>query len=110
MPGFTRILCPISACDWHHDDPNPDPGLGMRQFVMPDAATLAECEGDYAAAVGSATRRRDIEQLDAIIRTHVETHSAEEWMREIKQLRGELTAAQSELAATEVDIQRGLSG
>ena len=66
----TRMHCPISSCEWHHDDPGPsaagafatDPNAVMTAHVM---------------------------NMEGIVREHLETHPLIEWAREVMRLRNE---------------------
>jgi len=96
MPGFTRYECPLRTCEWHHNEPFPTDILAIT--LHPDAATLAECNGEYMTAAGLMTARAERQRVEGIIRAHVETHSVEEWMREVQTLRGELAEARAAVA------------
>lgn len=70
---ITRYECPIDRCPWTWDEPEPE---------LPSLADIA------ANPFGLLTGR--FANSEAVLRAHVETHSPEDWVREIMRLRGEL--------------------
>lgn len=107
MPSITRLLCPLTGCDWHHDKPGPDDW--ETRLVMPTAEWLAACDGDYIEAVTYATAAAEHERIDGILRDHLATHRVEDYLLEIVRLRGELADLRQQMAVAEVDIARGVS-
>lgn len=87
----TRYECTIGTCDWKHDQR----GLG------PDDI----CEtGSFAEGTYRLTAR--MADTEAIIRAHFETHTAEEWVREVASLRERLAAANERAEWTEATANR----
>ena len=72
IPGSTRYICPISTCEWYHDELPPAVGPN----------TLAQVFGQGVfQAVSLAGRAAKIETLLA---THVNRHTPVEWITEIR--------------------------
>lgn len=95
MPGATRYLCPLTACNWHHDKPGPDDWT--TRLVQPTAEWVAACDGDYLEAITYATAEAEHARIDSVLREHLATHRVENYLREIQELRAELTAASGKL-------------
>jgi hypothetical protein len=64
-----RRVCPL--CDWYHDSGDPDTMLPAS--VAYGVKTLEDAT--YLIAL------EHVKTIDAVIRTHLETHSLEEWLR-----------------------------
>lgn len=71
----TRYECTISTCDWKHDQP----GLGPEDI----RETGSFAEGTYRLSA-------QVTDTEVIIRAHFETHTVEEWAREVASLREQL--------------------
>lgn len=83
----TRYLCPLSGCDWHHDEARND-GLPP-MLTMPDAEMVAACDGDLLEAIVYATADAERLRIDAILREHLAMHRVEDYLLEIVKLRGD---------------------
>ncbi len=84
MSQVTRYHCPIGSCCWAHDAPGPDPASGTGTTV--DEIVFSTVAGHLAG-------------IEAIVREHLETHSLEEWAREVMRLRGLVPAPVPDLTA-----------
>lgn len=86
MPEMIRRECPIEACSWWHDEPDPIDGIDWTA----DEAALAESDGDFIPAIVMYDARR----VDRILRGHFESHPLIDWVQEVAKLREQLAAAQ----------------
>lgn len=66
----SRYECPVSRCDWTYDAPN-----GYAPMFR-DLAT--------------GSLKTHSSDINGIIREHCETHSAEDWVRELENMKGRL--------------------
>ena len=90
--GTTRYLCPLE-CGWHHDVPPPslDRAIALGAAADPTARDLTE-------AVASLTRDwslREAEQTERALREHLATHTTEQFVRVIHDLRVEIAQLRS---------------
>jgi hypothetical protein len=87
VAGTTRYLCPLE-CGWHHDVPPPSFDRVAELGAAPDPAVT-----DPHEAVNSVARdayRREAEQTEGALREHLATHTAEQFVRVIHDLRAEV--------------------
>jgi hypothetical protein len=89
---ITRILCPISGCDWHHDSPDVPPGPWPWKGSIED--TVAALLMDRAVAV------------NRICREHFETHTLIEWLTDLQHERARADAAEAKLTAWILAIEQ----
>jgi hypothetical protein len=85
--GTTRYLCPLE-CGWHHDVPPPSVNrmTELGATADPGARNLQE-------AVGSVVRNASLaeaERTEAALRGHLATHTTEQFVRVIHDLRAEV--------------------
>ena len=87
MPeSMVRRECPLSTCDWRHDEPDRVRGPNLFNFndlADIDKAAIRAAGGDVVFAVLLA----DYTRVEAILREHFETHPLEEWVMEVVRLR-----------------------
>ncbi len=86
-PGATRYLCPLE-CGWHHDVPPPSPGRVVELGVTADPAA-----SDVREAITSLAHRAlyaEAEQTETALREHLATHTTEQFVRTIQELRAEV--------------------
>ncbi|MFI1580033.1 hypothetical protein [Embleya sp. NPDC020630] len=84
-----RHHCPIDVCPWHHDEPT---GGGPRRFAV-------DRRPDGTLDIGGAINRDVAERAqrrEAIVEAHAETHTAMEWVTEVRRLRRALAVAEQE--------------
>lgn len=113
MTPTTRYLCPLSTCEWHHDEPDPtadellqiihnpavdDPAYdpAMRYRTGTELAAEPVTYTGFADLVAPLVQRamlQRVARIEALIEAHVSTHSVLEWMREVQRLNGLLAAA-----------------
>lgn len=84
---ITRYSCIVDGCTWTHDQTAPG------QLVPPSRDDLAAANGNYITAAAYAAARTAIEDTNAALRAHLETHDVAEFARTITHLRDELAAA-----------------
>lgn len=87
VAGTTRYLCPLE-CGWHHDVPPPSVDRINELGPVADPYVL-----DPYEAVSSIARdayRREAEQTETALREHLATHTAEQFVRVIHDLRVEV--------------------
>lgn len=89
-PPATRFFCPVSRCDWTHDDPGP---------VLPA----------YAADPAALSLAHALE-MESVIREHLETHPLIEWARELAKARSEKDAQARGVSLTVAVLLRRLGG
>lgn len=94
MEQVTRFECPIADCPWTYDYPGP---------AADDHDEQVRVEPEDDELLMSAVARTIVQRLGGIIREHLETHSLEEWVREVMRLRDRLRHAEiaKNLAASE---------
>ena len=88
VAGTTRYLCPLE-CGWHHDEPPPSMSDAAGITPDPAAGDLSEA---IASIAGQAVRGRADETEEALS-VHLGTHTTEQFVRTIQQLRAELEQA-----------------
>ena len=76
MP-LTVHYCPLRDCGWRFQDPGPTVS------ALLDAPDVTELLKEH------------YKQVEDAVRPHLESHSAEEWAREIATLKAELAALRS---------------
>lgn len=85
-----RLLCPIGTCEWTHERETPP----AETHTFPDGQSplhdgppkdLQEAIADVALA----TLLYDAQQTESVIRAHLESHTLEDWVREVARLRSE---------------------
>lgn len=84
--GTTRYLCPLE-CGWHHDVPPPSP---ERVVELGAADPMAR---DIHEAIGSLARSAylaEAERTETALREHLATHTTEQFVRVIRDLRVEV--------------------
>lgn len=98
VPGTTRYLCPLE-CGWHHDVPPPslDRIAALGATADPAARDLREAIGSMA----TQTLLREAEQTEKALRDHLATHTTEQFVRVIHDLRLEVTALRERPASSE---------
>lgn len=84
-PGTTRYLCPLE-CGWHHDVP--PPSLGDLDGIIPDPD--AREWTDYVTSVVRQGSLRRMDQTEEALRGHLATHTTEQCVRVIHDLRAEV--------------------
>lgn len=87
VAGTTRYLCPLE-CGWHHDVPPPS----IDRITELGAAVDPAARDPYEA-VNSVARdayRREAEQTETALREHLATHTTEQFVRVIHDLRVEV--------------------
>jgi hypothetical protein len=87
VAGTTRYLCPLE-CGWHHDVPPPS----VDRVVELGAVADPEVHDPYEA-VNSIARdayRREAERTETALREHLATHTTEQFVRVIRDLRVEV--------------------
>ncbi|CAL9669162.1 hypothetical protein SUDANB145_07321 (plasmid) [Streptomyces sp. enrichment culture] len=91
--GTIRYLCPVE-CGWHHDVPPPSPDR-----VTELGATADPAARDFQEAVSSLVRRASMaeaEQTETALREHLATHTDEQFVRVIHDLRAEVAELRRE--------------
>ena len=91
-PGTTRYLCPLE-CGWHHDVPPPSIERTVELGVTADPGAR-----DIHEAISSVAHQgalAEAQRTETALREHLDTHTAEQYVRvihdlrlEVKQLRG----------------------
>lgn len=83
-PGTIRYLCPVE-CGWHHDRPPlPDTWIPVQ--------IAAETAAEAVQLMSAEAVRQDFERVELALREHLATHTTEEFVRTIQELRGEVGA------------------
>ncbi|MET7975761.1 hypothetical protein ABZW44_22500 [Streptomyces mirabilis] len=88
-PGTTRYLCPLE-CGWHHDVPPPS-----FDRIAELGATADPAARDIHEAISSVATRAclaEAEQTETALRDHLATHTTEQFVRVIHDLRVEVAA------------------
>jgi len=91
-PGTTRYLCPLE-CGWHHDVPPPSIDRVALLGVTADPAAR-----DIHEAVSSVATRACLAEADrteTALREHLATHTTEQFVRVIHDLRLEVKQLRS---------------
>ncbi|MFF8250084.1 hypothetical protein [Streptomyces griseus] len=65
-----RYHCPLN-CGWHHDAPQPTAEDNPNQYTQGPDETFQ----DLVSRMVADTARRDIEQIDAVLLEHLNTHT-----------------------------------
>lgn len=82
VAGTTRYLCPLE-CGWHYDRP-----------PFPDAWTPTDAtvpvSPEAIQRIAGELLRQDVEQTEAALREHLATHSMEQFVQTIHDLRAEV--------------------
>lgn len=89
VAGTTRYLCPLE-CGWHHDVPPPSVDRAIELGATADPAAR-----DFQEAVSSIVRSASFAEADrtgTALREHLATHTTEQFVRTIQELRGEVAA------------------
>jgi hypothetical protein len=86
-PGTTRYLCPLE-CGWHHDVP--PPGI---ERIAELGVTADPAARDVHEAITSVAHRAsfaEAERTETALREHLATHTPEQFVRVIHDLRVEV--------------------
>lgn len=89
VAGTTRYLCPLE-CGWHHEVAPPSMDRVNELGAVADPDVRDPCE-----AVNSIARdayRREAERTETALREHLATHTTEQFVRVIHDLRVEVAA------------------
>ncbi|WP_328427899.1 hypothetical protein [Streptomyces sp. NBC_00443] len=84
-PGTTRYLCPLE-CGWHHDVP--PPALADMNGILPDPDAREWPE--YVTSVVRQASLRRMNQTEQALSEHLTTHTTEQFVRVIHDLRVEM--------------------
>jgi len=84
-PSTTRYLCPLE-CGWHHDVP--PPSVDDLNGITPDPDAHEWTE--YVSSMVRQASLRQIEHTDRALRDHLATHTTEQFVRVIHDLRAEI--------------------
>ncbi|WP_435610045.1 hypothetical protein [Streptomyces sp. C10-9-1] len=87
VAGTTRYLCPLE-CGWHHDVPPPSVDRAIELGATADPAAR-----DFQEAVSSVVRSASLAEIDrteTALREHLATHTTEQFVRVIHDLRTEV--------------------
>jgi hypothetical protein len=91
-PGTTRYLCPLE-CGWHHDVPPPS---AERVVALGSTADLAGLPpGEAVSAMATHAYLREAELTETALREHIDTHTAEQFVRTIQGLRAKVAQLRS---------------
>lgn len=85
VAGTTRYLCHLE-CGWHHDVP--PPSLADMGGIVPDADAREWSE--YVTSMIRQGSLRRMQQTDQALRDHLATHTTEQFVRVIHDLRVEI--------------------
>lgn len=91
--GTTRYLCPLE-CGWHHDAPPPSP-----ERITELGATADPMARDIHEALSSVARNAylaEAERTETALREHLATHTTEQFVRVIRDLRVEVEQMRGE--------------
>ncbi|MFI6854498.1 hypothetical protein [Streptomyces sp. NPDC050416] len=97
-PGTTRYLCPLE-CGWRHEVPPPSVDRIAELGVTADPAAR-----DFSEAVTSIAHRAcltEAQQTEAALREHLATHTTEQFVRVIHDLRVEVATLQEHPVSSE---------
>lgn len=86
-PGTTRYLCPLE-CGWHHDVP--PAGLGRIAELGVTADPAAQDLGGAITSIAHRAGLREMELTEEALREHLATHTTEQFVRVIRDLRLEV--------------------
>jgi hypothetical protein len=89
VSGATRYLCPLE-CGWHHDVPPPSIDRAVELGATADPAARDLGEAIHSVAHGAL--RAEAQQTEAALREHLATHTTEQFVRTIRDLRVEVAA------------------
>jgi hypothetical protein len=87
VSGTTRYLCPLE-CGWHHDAPPPS-----AERIAELGATAGPAAQDIQEAITSVAHRASLaeaERTETALREHLATHTTEQFVRVIHDLRAEV--------------------
>lgn len=87
VAGTNRYLCPLE-CGWHHDVPPPS-----IERIVELGATADPAARDLQETISSAVRSASLaeaEQTETVLREHLGTHTMEQFVRVINDLRVEI--------------------
>ncbi|MEV6014717.1 hypothetical protein [Streptomyces sp. NPDC051997] len=87
VAGTTRYLCPLE-CGWHHDVPPPTAERVVELGANADLAGRTPSE--VVSAMATQACLREAEQTETALREHVATHTTEQFVRTIHDLRQEV--------------------
>ncbi len=93
VAGTTRYLGPLE-CGWHHDVPPPSPERVVELGVTADPAAR-----DVQEAITSVAHQayvEEAERTETALREHLDTHTTEQFVRTIQNLRAEVRQLHSE--------------
>lgn len=85
--GTTRYLCPLE-CGWHHDVPPPTAERVVELGSTADLAGLPP--GEVISAMATQACLREAEHTETALREHLDTHTTEQFVRVIHDLRVEV--------------------
>jgi hypothetical protein len=88
-PGTIRYLCPLE-CGWHHDVP--PPGLDRIAALGVAADPAARDIHEAISSVAHRATFAEAQQTEAALREHLDTHTPEQFVRVIHDLRVEVAA------------------
>lgn len=86
-PGTTRYLCPLE-CGWHHDVPPLSLDRAAELGVTCDAS--AQDFHEAVSSIGHRALRAEGQQTEEAVREHLATHTTEQFVRTIHELRAEV--------------------
>jgi hypothetical protein len=87
VAGTTRYLCPLE-CGWHHDVPPPSAERVVELGTMADLAGRTPSEVINAMATQACLREAEL--TETALREHLATHTTEQFVRVIHDLRVEV--------------------
>lgn len=82
VAGTTRYLCPLE-CGWHHDRP-PFPDTWIPEHITTPIAPEA------IQRMAAEMLRQDADRTETALREHLATHTTEQFVRTIQELRAEV--------------------
>ena len=92
VAGTTRYLCPLE-CGWHHDVPPPSVDRVVELGSTADLVGLPP--GEVISAMTTQAYLREAEQAEQALREHLATHTTEQFVRVIHDLRVEVARLRS---------------
>jgi hypothetical protein len=98
VPGTTRYLCPLE-CGWHHDVPPPTAQRVVQLAPTADLAGLTPSEAINAMATGAYLREAEL--TETALREHLATHTTEQFVQIIHDLRVEVAALRERPVSSE---------
>jgi hypothetical protein len=87
VAGTTRYLCPLE-CGWHHDVPPPTVDRVVR--LGSTAALAGLPPGEAVSAMATQAYLAEAELTETALREHLGTHTTEQFVRVIHDLRTEV--------------------